>query len=470
MTMRWKRRDFLRSVGVAGLLAPVAAYWPDLPEARAMTAKRNMVLVFLPNGKVQGNPFIGGSGTSFEFQDGFRPYQAFRDRVIAIEEYAFKEFVERHYDGDHAGHFGSALCMFSGEVPYVTGGRGQGGMAPSIDQIVAWDYLDRGVIANPLRKSLSIKIQGSSFKAPSVFYQTPADYALGRTYTSEMPPVSSHLSPRDGFSQMFGDLAEMAGGSTVEDLWLEGRSVLDVPAAEIERLRGTLPAEGWAVLDQHLHALRELERGFALDDVEGAIDPPDRPEEIALTPENHVRVLRQWFGLVDAALRLDRTRIVTIQFGGIASRFHVPELGLGFVGTSGDSNSGSDHHSYTHHRGADVPRFMTWFSERIAELLTRLTGTGPEARPDILGDSTVMVGMEFGWNHRAYDVPVTLFGEGGGYFRTGQRLRYGNDLGQYHKHTGTLLAIARSMGVEGLDLVGHDMADYQRGPIPELLA
>jgi len=241
-----------------------------------------------------------------------------------------------------------------------------------------------------------------------------------------------------------------------------------VPAAEIAALRPTLPSDGQDILDQHLHSLRELEAGLAAEDMEAPITPPDPPEDISLDPSNHVRVLRQWFGIVDAALRLDRTRIVTMQFGGIASRFHVPELGLGFVGTSGDSNSGSDHHSYTHHRGADVPKFMNWYAERISELLTELTGTGATPKPDILGDSVVMVGMEFGWNHNASDVPVTLFGECGGYFDTGKSVRYGNGLEDYHRHTGTLHGVCRAMGVEGLEVVGHDAPDYQRGPVPEL--
>jgi hypothetical protein len=60
--------------------------------------------------------------------------------------------------------------MFTGDVSYTSGGAGSVGLAPSIDQIVAWDYLDRGLITNPLRKSLSIKITGSSFRAPSVSF------------------------------------------------------------------------------------------------------------------------------------------------------------------------------------------------------------------------------------------------------------------------------------------------------------
>lgn len=468
MKNEWKRRDFLRTVGIAGLLAPVATYWEDLPEARALTSKRNMVLVYLPNGKTRGNPFVSGSGGSWRYEQGFEPYNAFRNRSIAIEQYSFQQFVDRHYSGDNAGHCANGTCMYTGEVAYAPGGRASGGIAPSIDQIVAWDYLNRGVITNPLRKSLAIKMTGSSFRSPSVFFQTPSDYTLNRTYRSEVPPLNLEGSPRDGFVQMFGDLAEMGGG-TVEQLWLHGRSILDVPAAELASLRPTLPAEGRALLDQHLQGLRDLERGLAAEDAEAPITVPDPPDDVDDTPGNHERIWSQWVQIIDAAFRLDRTRIASIQFGGIASRFQVPSLGLGRVGGS-QNNSGSDHHSYTHHAPDRVPLFMNWYAERVAELLTELTGSGATPKPDILQDSVVMVGMEFGWNHQSYDVPITLFGEGGGYFAPGRVVRYGNDLSHFHQHTGTLLAVAHAMGTEGLELVGRDNADYQRGPSSELRA
>ncbi|MEM9191243.1 MAG: DUF1552 domain-containing protein [Myxococcota bacterium] len=464
MRFKWKRREFLRSSVIAGFLAPVAAYWPDLPEARALTEKRNLVLVFLPNGKVRENPFIEGMGSGWSYAEGFRPYNAFRDRSIAIEEYHFQSFINRHYNGDHGGHVAPGACMFTGDVAHETGGSGDGGVAPSLDQIVAWDYLDRGVISNPLRKSLPIKVTGSSFRSPSVFFQTPPDYTLNRTYSNRMQPVSMIDAPREGFDLMFGDVAMMNGG-TSEDLWAQGRSILDVPSAELNRLKTNLPSEGQQIMDQHLQALRELETGLADDG--SMIEPPPRPEDIARRPENHVAIMGQWWDIVDSALRLDRTRIVTVQYGGIASRFHVPELGLGAVG-NGDGNSGSDHHSYTHHAGGRVPEFMDWFAQRNSELLTRLSGGG-SVPTDILCDSAVMVGMEFGWNHNATDVPVTIFGELGGHLDVGKAVTYGNDIATYHKHTGTLLALAKGMGVDGLNQIGRDNNEYQQGPATELL-
>jgi len=466
MMKKWKRRDFLRNSAIAGMLAPVAGYWLDMPEARALTEKRHMVLCFIPNGKCRDNVYVERSGSSYSFGPGYAPYERFKEEMIAFEEYSFADFIGEHYTGDHAGHFAGANTMFTGDVPFVSGDRGTGAMQPSIDQIVAADYLNRGVITNPLRKSLAIKMRGSSFKAPSVFWQTPSGYGLGNTYTDERVPVSLTESPLDGFRQMFGDLATM-GGTDVDALWAQGGSILDVPAAELATLRSQLPSEGHHILDQHLTSLRELEIGLTEAPLDPSIPVPDAPPDLDTRTESPERVWTEWVKIIDAALRLDRTRIITIQLGGCASRFHVPSLGLGDVGT-GDSNSGSDHHSYTHHQQDDVDLFLEWYALRMTELLDEMKGQGSTPKPDILYDSAVMVGAEFGWNHRAYDVPVSIFGQAGGALRTGQLVTYGNDLSSYHKHTGTLTAMVQAMGTD-LDAVGRPVAAYQQGPARELM-
>ncbi|MEM6957172.1 MAG: DUF1552 domain-containing protein [Myxococcota bacterium] len=458
--MSQKRRDFLRHAALGGLLAPIAAYFPEIPEARAMDDRTHLVLVFLPNGKVQENPFLGAGNTPV-FEDGFRPYQPFADRCIAFREYGFQAFISREYEGDHGGHIAPGMVMFTGDVPHSVGGAGQAGRAPSIDQIVAWDYLRRDVITNPLRASLNIKMTGSSFRIGSQFVAAPSDYSLGRTYNRELAGVSQLGQPQQGFELLFGDLAGVNRGATVDELWAYGQSVLDVPAAELQSIRSQLPVEGARLVDEHLDALRDLERSLEDDGSGETITPPDPPGEMNTSDTNHVAVFESWADLIDVAFRLDRTRIATVQFGGIASRFQVPDLGLGFVGNRGDSNSGTDHHSYTHWRGAEVPAFMNWYAERVASLLGRLQGDG--SRADMLASSALMVGMEFGRNHNARDVPVTIFGECGGYFDTGKVVTYGNDLEHFRLHTGTLLALGRAMGVAELETVGHQGADYQNG-------
>lgn len=460
-----KRRDFLRNSALAGLLAPVAMYWRDVPEARAQDDRTNLVLVFLPNGKVAENPFLNPGATP-SFADGFEPYNDYSDRVIAFGEYGFQAFINEEYRGDHGGHIAPGAVMFSGDIPHVVDGTARGARAPSIDQIIANDYLARGLITNPLRKSLNIKMTGGSFRLPTQFFATPAGYTPGQTYDRDIGGVTQFGQPQEGFDLLFGDIAGMSGGATIDELRAYGRSVLDVPSAELEAIRPQLPAEGVLILDEHLQSLRELELSFADTPLpEGAVIP-EAPGTLDTAVENHEEVFDHWVRVIDAAFRLDRTRIATIQFGGVASRFQIPGLGLGFVGDGADSNSGSDHHSYTHWRPADVPRFMDWYAQRVSSLLGTLQG-GP-GRADMLERSAVMVGMEFGRNHNARDVPVTLFGECGGYYDSGKVVTYGNELEHFSNHTGTLLSLARAMGVTDLPKVGHDNMAYHSG-VPDAL-
>ena len=464
-----KRRAFLRNSVMAGLLAPVVGYWDDLVEAQPMMDRRNMVLVFLPNGKVAGNDYLLGSGMGYTFAYGYEPYQPFQGDAIVFDEYGFQSFIREEYDGDHPGHVAPGAVMYSGEVPYTTSaGAGEDMMAPSVDQIVAWDYIDRGVITDPLRKSLNVKMTGSSFRLDAMFCDTPADYTLGATYSRPLAPVSQHRAPQDGFEQMFGDFAAM-GGDRVEELWAFGKSILDVPNAELRSVRPELPVEGQRIVDEHLQSLRELEASFA-DDPPPVGEIPPAPGEMDTSPGNHENVWSQWVRIIDAALRFDRTRIVNVQFGGTASRFNIPSLGLGFVGESGDSNSGSDHHSYTHWDSDNVPHFMNWYAERMAELLGTMKAEG-SGRENLLERGVVSVGMEFGRNHNASDMPVMLFGSLGGFLRPGQRILTGNGIESYHKHTGLLLALAHGMGTTRLTEIGNRNAGmYQQGLFEELLA
>ncbi len=116
--------------------------------------------------------------------------------------------------------------------------------------------------------------------------------------------------------------------------------------------------------------------------------------------------------------------------------------------------------------GGPVEIFIKFYADNIARLLRNLKGSG--STPNLLRDSVVMVGTEAGHLHQGIQVPVALFGQGGGYFKTNQLLNFGRGTSNYWKHTGTLLAVCRSMGVK-LNVVGNPSPEYQRGPWPALL-
>lgn len=464
--LRWRRRDFLRSSALGALVAPVAPFWTDLAEAQER--KTHMILVFFPNGKCKENVYVSETGNGgWDFGPGFAAYRDLKADAIAFQEYTTEDFCRKHYAGGNLGHHAVALAMFSGEAPapFQSDNRGR---APTIDRIVAWDYLRRKIATDPVRACLNARMpRVVETLSRGIFFQTPSDYALGKTYTRGLEPTTDIDKPLVAFRQMFGDLAGGSGGSpgsTFDRLWKHGRSMLDAPHSELFAIRGTLPREGRDVLEVHLAKLRELEQSFAAGAAPTtATKAPAAPAELDGRAENWDAIFTQWANLIDASLRADRTRIASFHFGKVAARVRVPSARLPVVTTD---VTGDDHHSYSHKGGSGVEVFLKFYSDKVAELVRKLKGGS--GVPNILADSVVMVGTEAGYTHAGYQVPVTLFGQGGGTFKTGQLLTFGRGTANYWKHIGTLQAVCHSMGVKS-EVIGNPSPEYQKGPWPDLL-
>jgi hypothetical protein len=465
---KWKRRDLLRHAALSALAAPAATFWTDVVEAQPK--KTYLVLIFWPNGKVGGNVYTTRTAGGWEFGPAFSAYNEFKSDAIAFEEYTTEDFLAKHYVGGNLGHHAVSLCMFSGEypTPFTLDQRSNPshfrGRAPTIDQIVAWDYAQRKIAPSPLRASLSARMpRVLETLSKGIFFQTPADYALGKTYATGLEPTNDLDRPLAGFTKMFGDLAAGGAGGTFDRLWKHGRSMLDAPYAELHAVRSTLPTEGRDLLETHLQKLRELEQSFVAVSADPGAKAPAPPAALDPRAENWDAIFSQWAALIDAAFRADRTRVVSFHFGMVAARVRIPSARLPVSGDA--ASTGDDHHSYTHVQ-RNVEIFVKFYADKVAELLRRLKGSGPS--PNLLKDSVVMVGTEAGNLHQGTNVPVALFGQAGGYLKTGQLLRFGRGTANYWKHTGTLLAVCRAMGVR-IDAVGNPGAEYQRGPWPELL-
>lgn len=466
-----RRRDFLRNSALAGFLAPLAAYWPAIPEAKAQLDAKRMVLVSMPNGKMREDPFVEGrAGERPVFQRGFEPYNEFADQAIAFRGYSMENLL-RAADprASSPGHVDAALTLYSGISPYPRprDGLAFNGRAPSIDQVVASDYLQRGIIPSRLRKSLGIHVFGRVHQSIySNFVEPLAGYELGQIYPgAELREkwVPHHLQPREGFQQMFDGVATVGGAPSVEGLWATGRAVVDVPQAELRGIRSQLPLEGARTIDEHLALMADLERELRPNnDPPPMIEPPMIPGVVPAVESGagKLQALNLWNRVIESAFRFDRTRIATILFGGVACRFDIPSLGLGeLVEDVNNGRPANDHHTYTHSDTGQVWKFSNWYSERVAALLGTLRDG------NLLDSTAVMIGSEFGWGrgHICKDIPVAIFGNSD-YYDLGQVVDYDNeDNGQ--QHTGTLLSMVKAMGTP-LDFIGEEPF---RGPVPGVL-
>lgn len=461
---------------MSALVAPIAHFWSDLAEAQDIANAKRAVMVFIPNAKGTNDAIATGTGSDFQFVDGFEPLNPYTADAIAISRYAMQPLLDMAKEhrasqgvstlGD--GHIPASQAAFTGGIPFSS--DRDGATSPSIDQLIAEHNIREGLVADRRLANMVIHIDGSHWNmgggSRSVFRAADASVDYNKASISQTADAPMVKSPIDGWNLLFGDLMQMQTGEAAVSLWAQGKSALDGNHQEVQRLRDQLPQRGRHILEQHMQSLRELEGSLqARIDAQGntgSFAIPVKPPELETNPANHVQILEQWFALIDAALRADRMRVFAMQFGGSASRFRVPELEKSSVGPGGgDPNSGSDHHSYTHHAEGQVKDFIRWYAERLASFIGKLKG-GAE-REDLLQSSVVMSTMEHGHGsaHRATDVPTLLFGNARGYFKTGQHLQGSN--ADSSIATGTLLAVCHAMGATEIQQVGYPIASLHKG-------
>lgn len=467
MNNKWKRRDLLRNMGLSALVAPILPYWDDIATAQQLN-KKYLVLAYFPNGKDIVNTFVTRSGNSWNYGQAWKPLDPFKNDSIVFENYGFDSIrhsplLSKTKDAGGVVHMKLTLGMFTGSADLEHFAQ-----EPSIDQIIAHEYLRRGIIKDPLRKTLPIQMYGYAQLNTYPFAQVPADYQVNQTYNGsrKMQFVNSILRPIDGFKRMFGDVAA-GSGQTIDALWAARKSIVDNLHKESKSIRDLLPSDGRQTMEKHLSVLRELEISLNAD----AEEAPQQNELPSVDQSVSVvsidKTFDQWANVVDAAFRFDRTRIATFSFSGAGGGLKLPSLNLPKVGGS-DVVAGNTHHAYSHHNPKGMERFWTFYNQKMAQLASKLRGDN--GNRNILNDSLIMMGTEGGRLHRGLDVPVVMIGSAGGSLKTNQIVKCDN--GQEtnaHMHNRTLLTVCHAMGVTNLNHVGHRIYANQ-SPVSAIMA
>ncbi|HMV69394.1 MAG TPA: DUF1552 domain-containing protein, partial [Myxococcota bacterium] len=178
-----------------------------------------------------------------------------------------------------------------------------------------------------------------------------------------------------------------------------GQSVLDAVIADADALSARLGGPDRARLDEHLTAVRELERRLWL--------PPADPGACGATPPDPgadpTAQVEAMMEVIALALACDRSRVVS----------HMISMGesyraLAFLGHP------IAHHSASHVDPVAHEAVATWSVERFAWLVARL---GRQVDPDgvSLLDRTLLMytsDMSVGLQHDHRDLPVLLAGRG----------------------------------------------------------
>ena len=372
---RLSRRRFLKGLTLAGGavqvgLPPLVSMFNSTGTAYAAEAAENgvagaiesrFVFWFNGNGIPERYWIPAATGADFSFSPCLTPLAPFRNDIhilSGLDNQAAN--VGGPGNGHHKAISGVVSC-----TPFT--GHGAGGA--SIDQAIA---------ARIGRQSRFSSIQvGVSQESFGESIQRNMSWA---GYNRPLPP---QMLPNKLFDYLFG---------AREEGWVSRkRSILDAVRQDAVSLQKEIPKEDVTRVDEHLSAVRDLERAIeGLPAKYHKVDPPDYDGDMKDWP----RIAKLQSDLLAQALVTRQTRVASYMLTKGQGLARFPWLGL----------TAARHHDYTHADGkapsgesVDGQRILRditkWHAEEFAYLLAKLKST-PEGDGNVLDHTTLLYAHE----------------------------------------------------------------------------
>jgi hypothetical protein len=452
------RRRLLQALGLGVSVGPI---FPLLNATGAeATFPKRLLLIFEPDGApakdfsttVDWKP--QGSETDFTLSEIHKPLEAIRQKLLV--PWGLKLSAggagENHAFGMAGLWTGSTLSDPSAGANF-DGGNGHRtgwGSGPSIDQVVAKAFGPN----NPYQRGVDDASPETLFRTVQLGVECLDPTSLNRMiYAGADQPLHPEVSPKAAFDRLFkGVMPAMPSGTPVADdsavkEAARERSVIDLVAADLKRLRARIGSEDFAKVDAHLEALNALERriGATGDSRSGSLScaVPKAP-----TGASYDAKLKDMSDIAVAALSCDVTRVMSLQWSYAFSHIKHTWIGLG------------DHHGYSHDgtdRRTELTAIDNWYAKQLLYLLQQLDSV-KEGNGTLLDNTLVVLGRELGSTaHRMDRAPFVLAGGAGVGLRPGRWLNFDGQ-----PHAKLLVSIGQMMGLE-IDTFGN--RDVGSGPL-----
>jgi hypothetical protein len=435
---RVRRRRFLSALGLGALSAWLvsgerSARAGAPPGSPAVRRPRRFVGVYTPHGMAHElwRPESGFElrfpGSSLApFDDPARFGQSFKPNLLVLDGLDLAAGIEV----GTVGHDASRVIL--------TGSGAQGKNA-SLDQYLA---LEQMLGQSTPFSSLTLAV-GSEDSGLG----TNLSYANGGT------PLPKLIDPGELFAELFGAPLGEPERAALAAQRARQKSVLDALTGDLKRLGPRLPAAERVKLEQHLGALREIEK--RLDPPELECSPPERPDAARFPKLRAYGGGEPYFDavtdlqidLLARALACDLTRFATLMLADLSRTELVPTLPR-------DIHADVAHlYAARSEKGAGKPE--TWAPlalqneysyGKVARLAQRL------AEAELLDDSLIYVSSDMGdpARHSSRNVPSLLLGGSAAPFGFGRLLdlRAGKREGELLPHNRLLVSICQAFGVE----------------------
>ncbi len=400
------RRTVLRGLGATIALPFLDSMIPALtPALKAASPVHRLSIVYVPNGIVMSEWTPSTEGSTFAITPILRPLASFRDRLIVLSGL-------RNGPPNYAVHGAASTRFLTTEPPLAsTGSVVEAGV--SADQVVARHFSRETPLAS-LELSLESPFAGVCDVGSSCVYTDTISW-----HSRTMPLPMEH-NPRVVFERLFGE-ADTTDPTARLARIAARRSLLDSVAEAIADLRRGLGVADRVKVDEHLDAIRDIERQIQKTEEQDARELPglERPVGVPGTFPEHARLM---FDLQVLAYQTDITRVITFMMGRELSGRSHPEIGVH-----------DGHHPISHHQNdpgklAKLARVNTHHAAQFAYFLDRLRSAA-DGDGSLLDHMTIVYGggMSDGNSHSPDNLPILLVGGGSGQLKGGRHLRFQSD-------------------------------------------
>jgi len=477
---RLGRRRFLRGLGVGAAAFPfVRLVANSRADQAGLSPALRFIGVYHPHG-IAAELFArrdGETETNFDLTYPDSPLQPFDDPATYGRSFKDKIVVIEGLDvlSDTNAH-NSAGTILTGSR--IVGGDGGLPWNSSIDQFLA---VENRLGDATLVPSVALAVGGKQLSARETL-----SFGQGGV------PISKIIDPAVAFDFLFrravvgADPAAQAEAARAQRL---GKSLIDFARGDLQRLRARVGPFEVQKIDQHLDALRALEKKRDAVSLPAGCAPPDRP-----TPFPYLERYNGGEPYFDAITDL-QIDLLALAMGCDITRFGTLVMNdLSYAGNPlglPEDNHGAMAHTYSasalgssgHPVGAGDPatwrllaRFNRYAYGKVARLLQRLGEYG------ILDSTLVYASSDMGnpATHSTRNVPTVLAGGLNGKIRMGRRLQFRTDcpLGTWCDPNGSdyqtmpnnqlLVSIAQAFGVDVVSYGVQAEAQYSTGTLPGL--
>jgi hypothetical protein len=431
-TERYSRRALLKRMGLSAAMLPLI-HAEKVLGAGPSGFPRRFVSVAHGNGVIANSFYPANPGPLTTLGATLSTLQPFASKMNIIYGLNIQPVLDGKFQYD--GHF-TYCATLTGTRQNKSESRQA--TAASIDQMISDNIAKTVTLKAPLL-TLGVKSVGDGVST--------SWRAAGQQNAAELDPTRL-------FTKLFASASMPPAQMAMVNL--RQQSILDFSAAELTAFGKRLGTDDRLKIQAHLESVRQLET-----QIKNAATMPQTSTANCAAPKlsggkTTDLLAKDMFDMMALALKCDMTRVITMTMfddgGGDGNSF--PWIGVN-----------KDYHAVAHlgaSGAADKTKIDNWIYSNVANLATQLDATMEGGSTAL--DNTVIAtfsDMEDGSSHYVGRIPITLIGSCGGFFKTGQFIKYPSG-----PHNKLLTSISKAMG---LTVPGVGDAQYA-GELSDLYA